>query len=255
VPTTVVTANLLYTMPARDAAAALDAVLAPGPDLVALQEWYLPRLGILRRRGRVRLDPALGLPPVPVPGGRGPGPRYHWVATLADDNVVGARADRYDLLEARSVLLIGPARSERQDRFLRTEPPRFVAAAVFRDRVEGGTVALLSYHLTPGVQRRGAYRDADRPRMSARHREEVRRLEQLVAELHAEGHVVHAAGDGNFDGLRLRGLTSAWEGREHEPGTIDATRKLDDVFGPGPATRVTRVVTASDHEAVVVERA
>ena len=36
---------------------------------------------------------------------------------------------------------------------------------------------------------------------------------------------------------------------------IDATRKLDDVFGPGPATRVTRVVTASDHEAVVVERA
>ncbi len=252
--TVVASANILYQLAGPVAATALDQVLAEGPDLVALQEWYLPRLWILRRRGWVRLDPGFGLPALPVPGAGGPGLRYHWVATLADGNVVGARADRYDLLDPCTFLNIAPARSERADRFLRTEPPRFIAAAVFRERSSGGTVALLSYHLSAGVQAGGVYR-TDRPGMAARHRQEVEHLEQVVSRLQSQGHVVLAAGDSNLDGLRLDGLTSAWEGREGEPGTHGkGRRKIDDVFGPGRATEVRRIETASDHRAILVVR-
>ena len=78
-------------------------------------------------------------------------------------------------------------------------------------------------------------------------------LEDLVRRQQRAGRVVYAAGDSNFDGLRLTGLTSTWDGREDEPGTHGrGERKIDDVFGPGPATEVRRIVTASDHQAIVV---
>jgi hypothetical protein len=112
----------------------------------------------------------------------------------------------------------------------------------------------MSYHLTPGVGAGGEYR-ADRPRLRRRHESEVRRLERLIAEHQLAGHVVYAVGDSNFDGLRLAGLTSAWEGREDHPGTIGkATRKVDDVHGPGPASAVTLLTTPSDHRAVLATR-
>ena len=67
--------------------------------------------------------------------------------------------------------------------------------------------------------------------------------------------VVYAVGDSNLDGLRLPGLTSAWEGREDEPGTLGSgTRKVDDVHGPGRASAVRRLTTPSDHQAVLVTR-
>lgn len=247
--TRVASANLLLTLSRTVAAEALEAVLAEQPDLVALQEWYLPRLGILRRQGAVRLDPGLGLPAVPV-GGSGP---FGWVSTFTDGNVVGWRTERYDLVDPCTFLNVGPAPSERPDRFLRTEPPRFVAAAVLRDRQTDRTVALLSYHLSAGVQAGDGYR-ADRPRLAERHRHEVRHLEEAIGRLQAAGHRVVAAGDSNFDGLRLTGLTSAWEGRDSEPGT-HGSRKIDDVSGDGPVGELTRVITASDHQAIVVSRA
>jgi hypothetical protein len=110
----------------------------------------------------------------------------------------------------------------------------------------------VNYHLTPGVQALGEYR-GDRPVLVARHREEVRRLQGVVDDLLARGHVVHALGDSNLDGFRLRGLTSAWEGREDEPGTLGPRRKVDDVHSaPGHASSVTRVSSDSDHQAVIV---
>jgi hypothetical protein len=248
--TRVASANILYTLPRAAGAAALDAVLAEEPDLVALQEWYLARLGVLRRHGSVRLDPGFGLPAVPVPGQGGP---YGWVSTFTDGNVVGWRTDRYDLLDPCTFLNIGPAPSERRDRFLRTEPPRFVAAALLRDRELDRTVALMSYHLSSGVQAAdGTYR-TDRPRMTDRHRHEVRHVEQVVTRLREAGHVVVAAGDSNLETTRIAGLTSAWIGREEEPGTC-GPHKIDDVFATGPATAVRRVVTASDHDAILVTR-
>jgi len=245
--TVVATANILYKLGRDDARTALRQVLDAGPDLVGLQEWYVVRLGLLRETGDIDL--------VPGPRLRATGdPAYHWVSAVAGGNVVGARADRYEPVSARAPFVSWFGRSDREDRFLHTEPPREATVGVFRDRSTGGTVAIVSYHLTPGVERDGAYR-ADRPRICARHSGELCRLEQLVAELRGQGHTVHAVGDSNLHGIRIAGLTSAWEGRDDHPGTIGkATRKLDDVHGPGPASEVSLIWTPSDHRAVVATR-
>ena len=248
--TTVVSANVLYTLRFDEARRALGDVLAQQPDLVGLQEWYPSRLGLLRETGLVRPAPWLGRP---GHRGRGIAGGYLWNLPLLGGCVVGARADRYDLLGCRPLLLTGPGRADREDRFLGLEPPRLATVAVYLDRQVGGTVALVDYHLVSGVQARGRYR-ADRPALVHRHRREVRRLEDLVERLLARGHVVHAVGDSNFDGLRLPGLTSAWAGREGLPGTLGPVRHVDDVHGPGRAEEVTTLSTASDHRAVVVRR-
>ena len=248
--TVVASANILYTLPQRDARTALTQVLDADPDLVGLQEWYVSRLRLLRRFGDVTVVPALGTQLLKRPRQ----PAYHWVSALAGGNVVGARADRFDLVSSRVAFVSGFGRSDRPDRALGIEPPRVVTVGVFRDRLRDRTVAMMSYHLTPGVEEDAAYIPA-RPRLEARHRSDVQRLEKLIVEHERAGHVVYAVGDSNFDGLRLTGLTSAWEGREQSPGTIgNRTRKLDDVHGPGPATRVTLLTTASDHKAVVAVR-
>jgi len=251
--TTVVSANILFKLGWRDARTALQQVLDEEPDLVGLQEWYPTRLGILRETGTVRTVPdvTLGLP---VSWPRRRLPKFHWVSSLACGNVVGARAERYDLIESRAVVLSGIGRSDRPDRFLATEPPRLVTIGVFADTRVDRTVAMMSYHLAPGVERNAAYIE-DRPLLKARHLQEKERLEGLIAEYQLAGHVVYAAGDSNFDLMRLAGLASAWEGREDAPGTIGSRiRKLDDVHGPGPATEVRLVATPSDHRAVVAVR-
>jgi hypothetical protein len=246
----VATANVLCTLGLDDAREALAAVLHRSPDLVGLQEWYPSRSGLLRETGR--------LGPVPQLGGRlprrgtGPTPDYLWNAPLVGGCVVGARADRFEMVGCRPRLLSGPGRADRPDRWLGVEPPRVATIGVYRDRVSGLTVSLVSYHLAPGVQAGGRYRP-DRPVLVSRHRREVRHLERLVQERLSLGHVVFAVGDSNFDGLRIAGLTSAWEGREDEPGTLGA-RKVDDVHGPGLARSVTVLTSRSDHEAVVVRR-
>jgi hypothetical protein len=133
------------------------------------------------------------------------------------------------------------------------EPGRAATVAVYRDLQADRTVCLVDYHLVSGVQAGGRYR-TDRPVLTARHRREAVMLGRIVREQLAEGHVVLAAGDSNFHGLRIEGLTSAWEGREHQPGTLGLHRQVDDVHGPGPAEAVTVVTTASDHRAIVVRR-
>ena len=249
--TTVASANILYKLPPRDARTALIQVLDVEPDLVGLQEWYVSRLRLLRQFGDVTVVPALGTGLL----GRPRDPAYHWVSAVAGGNVVGARADRFDPISSRVAFVSGFGRSDRPDRALGIEPPRVVTVGVYRDRKIDRTVAMMSYHLTPGVEVDAAYHP-ERPRLESRHRSDVQRLEKLIAEHQEAGHVVYAVGDSNFDSLRLAGLTSAWEGREHRPGTIGlGTRKLDDVHGPGPASRVTLITTPSDHKAVVAVRA
>jgi hypothetical protein len=245
--TVVATANILYKLPIADARTALTQVLDREPDLVGLQEWYVSRYRLLREFGDVRLVPSLGTRLLPRPRH----PAYHWVSAVAAGNVVGARADRFDPVSSRVVLVSGFGRSDRPDRPTSIEPLRVVTVGVFRDRQTDRTVALMSYHLTPGVEVGAAYHP-DRPRLQARHRTEVKRLEKLVAEQQRAGHVVYAVGDSNFDSLRLAGLTSAWVGREDHAGTIGKrTRKLDDIQGPGAATSVELITTPSDHKAVM----
>lgn len=249
--TLVATHSVLRALSPSGARAALGALLDERPDLVALQEWNLTRLGLLRRTGSVALVPG------PCLRRRG---AWLWVGSLWRDCVLGARADRFTLLEARSVRLGGPERCDHPARPGGFEPPRYAVLAVLADRLLGDTVALVGFHLAPGVQTPGgAYRD-DRPLLVARHRREVARLQRLADEQRAEGRRVLVAGDSNFDGLRLDGLESAWSAQRRFPGvaptfgTGSAGRRIDDVFGTGEVTGLDTLETGSDHRALLVRR-
>jgi hypothetical protein len=168
---------------------------------------------------------------------------------------VGARNDRFQLLDSRLELVGRFWRADRSAGPPSIAVPRVVTLAVWRDLRNDRIVSVVNYHLTPRVQGKGRYRQ-DRPLLVARHRAEVRHVERLVGQELGLGRVVYALGDSNYDGLRLAGLTSAWEGREDETGTlVGSRRKIDDVHGPGAATSVTLLTSASDHRAVVVRRA
>jgi hypothetical protein len=245
--TVVATANVLGSLGRGQARAALTGVLELEPDLVGLQEWRLSRLPVLRETGSVGLVPDLHI----RLGAHSSG--YLWSAPLLGGCPVGARADRFDLLGCRMRPLSKPGYADKPDTRWGLEPPRVATVGVYRDRAMDRTVSLVCYHLVPAVQARGRYRD-DRPLLVARHQGEVAALQRIVDEQLGLGRVVHAVGDSNFDGLRLVGLTSTWEGRETDPGTLGPTRKIDDVHGPGRAVAVTLLTSGSDHKAVVVRR-
>ena len=227
--TLVATANVLDALGRADARAAVETVLRQEPHLVGLQEWGWSRRTLL--------------PPTD----------YAWFTPVYGGNAVGARRDRYDHLGARIHILAGIGRSDPGARPLPVLAPRVATIALLHDRLLDQSVSIIDYHLVPGVQARGSYR-ADRPLLAARHAGEVRRLQALVGAQLAAGHVTFAVGDSNFHGLRLPGLTSAWEGRPEGAGTLGSSRRIDDVFGPGPAAEVTLLATASDHKAVLASR-
>lgn len=247
--TVVASANVLCTLGADAARESLRAVLDQRPDLVGLQEWTASRRRLLGETGPVRTV----WPGRRVRGGSIDGAGYLWLAPAAGGCPVGLLAERFALVEGWTRVLGGVGRSDRAARPVPLLPPRVATVVVARDRLLDRTVALVDYHLTPGVQARGRYRD-DRPLLVARHREEVRRLGRLVEELLAAGHATYAVGDSNLHGLRLPGLTSAWEGREDGPGTF-GHRQIDDVHGPSRAVEVTLLETPSDHRALLVRRA
>lgn len=226
----VATANVLRDLDDRAAGAALGAVLAEEPEIVGLQEWGPRRRRLLRAH-----------------------PSYAWISPLYGENALLCRADRYALVGARHVLVGGLGWADPGTRSVSLLPPRPVLLVRLRDRVADRDVSVVVYHLVPGVQRAGAYR-TDRPRLVARHRAELGRLRGLVRRELDRGAEVWALGDANFDGLVLPGLVSAWEGRSDDPrGTLGVTshRKVDDVFGPGPATAVTLLRSGSDHAALL----
>ena len=244
--TLVATANVNRALGRGDARAALADVLRHEPDLVGLQEWNLTRLPLLRETGSVGV-----VPDVRLRVGRSSG--YVWSAPLVGGVPVGARADRFKLLGSRVRVLSRLGRADRPDHPWGAEAPRLATIGIYRDKTLDRTVCLVNYHLIPGVQALGRYRD-DRPLAVARHQREVAAVQRIVDEQLDEGRVVYAVGDANFDGLRLNGLTSAWEGRETDPGTLGPRRKIDDVHGPGPASSVTVLTSRSDHKAVIVGR-
>jgi hypothetical protein len=242
----VATANVLRGLRPADARAALDGILEHRPDLIGLQEWGPKRNGLLRAHGRVALLPDLKL----RLGRRGD---YLWATALLGGCAVGVRAERYDVLGFRYMLLSLPGHADKPDRPFGLEPPRLAAMARLRDRTTGHVVVFVAYHLVPGVQWEGTFR-TDRPRLVARHRAEAQRLEVLIAREQAQGQVVVAVGDANFSGLRLAGLTSAWDGYADLPATLDDGRTVDDVFGPGPPVDVQLLHNPSDHRAVIATR-
>ena len=248
----VATANVQSSLSAVDAGTAVGQVLDAMPDLVALQEWYPMRWRILRTCGCVH----------PVPGARWTAPAratdagYLWAAPFVGGTVIGARRDTFELVKARSLLLSGPGRAEWPAGWRGLQPARFATVALLRRRraSEGpaGSVAFASYHLVSGVQRGGAYRP-DRPRLVARHQQEVRRLSALVEELRRRHPEVYVAGDGNFDGLRLPRLASCWDEPGDHLGTLGPRRRVDDIHGPVRPSGVRLIETPSDHRSVVAD--
>lgn len=227
----VATANVLDRLGPVEAGEALAAVLAHHPDLVGLQEWGRSRRGLLRRHAS-----------------------YGWVSPVYGGNAVGFARERYALAGRRLVRLGLLGLADRGARPVPVLPPRVATSVRLHDRLTGGTLTVVDYHLVPGTQARGRYRD-DRPLLVARHRRETARLAGVVAALLAEGEEVCALGDSNLDGFELPGLTSAWAGRRDDPrGTLGSSRKIDDVLARGRAEEVTLVRTASDHAAVLARR-
>ena len=239
----VATANVLRSLSRHDAATSLEAVLARRPDIVGLQEWGITRWALLGESGRVRV----------VPGWRRSSATdgYLWCVPVYGGCSVGVRAERFDLVDARLSLLGTPGRADNPARPLGLEPPRVATVVRLEDREAPRRRSVICFHLVPGIQRGGSYRE-DRPGLVARHRHEVRALEVLVDHERGWSDEVCALGDSNYDGLALSGLTSAWDGRSR-PGTLGG-RTIDDVFGAGPATHVELVTTASDHAAVIATR-
>jgi hypothetical protein len=228
VPLVVATANVLGSLPRREARAAVAAVLEHEPDLVGLQEWHPWRTGVLR-------------------GFRD----YYWFQPLLGGCAVGARRDRFTRVSRGTRVLSPPGRADRDGRSLGVEPARLAAITVHRDRDDGGTVALVDYHLVSQVQGAGRYREDDRPGLVSRHRRETATLLRVVAGVVAEGHTTYACGDSNFHGFRIPGLVSAWEGRPDAGGTLGPTRQIDDVFAATRPVNVATVATPSDHLGVV----
>jgi hypothetical protein len=225
--TVVGTANVLVSLGRREAAAAVAALLAHRPDLVALQEWHPWRGGILRRF-----------------------PDYRWHQPVLGGCVVGARRDRFEVVSRGSRPLSAAGRADRSDRLLGLEPPRRAAVAVHHDLHTGARVALASYHLASQVQGDDdGYREHDRPALVARHRREVAALVRVVSGLAVVP--TYACGDSNFHGFRIPGLVSAWEGREDASGTRGPRRQIDDVHAPTSPVSVVTVPTPSDHLGVV----
>ena len=243
--TVVATANVNRGLGADDARRALRGVLEHEPDLVGLQEWHPWRFRLLAETGSV------GLSHAPRIGDRRSG--YLWSMPILGDCVVGARSERFSLVHTHVAALSKPGRADKPDRCLHIEPPHLATVATYDDLIGDRTVSLICFHLVPGVQAKGRYRE-DRPLLAERHRHEVAQLQALVDERLDLGHTVYAVGDSNFDGLRLSGVTSAWQGREGEPGTLGPRRKVDDVFGPNLPFSVQLLTNASDHKAVLVER-
>lgn len=229
----IATANLAQALDREGASVALGRVLETEPDLVALQEWNLPRRGLLASVGS----------------------GYHWWWPVVGGCVVGARRARYEPLSRGVRLLSRPGAPGRRESGQTWQPGRLAAHAAFRDREDGAAVGLVSYHLVSGTRARGRVRE-DRPRLVARHRGEEQRLQGLLDRLRAQPFVTWwAAGDANREALVLTGLVSAWSGRDlapGQPGTL-GHRRVDDVHGPSAAREVRMVRTGSDHQAVVAD--
>jgi hypothetical protein len=136
-PMVVATANVLYTLGAGSARRALAGVLEQEPDLVALQEWHLSRVGLLRESGDVGVVPQVGgrlrRSAAAAAGAAGAAPGYLWNSPPMGGCAVGARADRFELVRCRSRMLSTTGRADHPDRWLGVEPPRVATLAVSQE--------------------------------------------------------------------------------------------------------------------------
>ena len=226
--TRVATANIRVTLDHLQAAQALNDVLSMNPDLGGLQEFGSSRDSLLKA--------ASG---------------YDYARNSIGGGPVFWRRDRYGLLRCRAVRL---SRAEfvgnlaaRKSRL----PASWATVAILSDDDTGAEPAVVNFHLTAEVQYGGGYRTDRAHRLRVwRHKREVRRLMRLARRLRRRGRPVYLLGDTNFDGLKLRGLTSCWEGRD---GKTLGGRAVDVIFADRKPRAVRTVKTASDHRGVIAD--
>lgn len=226
--TRVATANVFKGLDHKQAAHALVEVLAFMPDLGGLQEWPTGRDSILKSAAA-----------------------YDFARNDAGGGPVFWRRDRYALVRGpRAVVLARRSFVGHLTGRKSTLPTNYATLAILCDDETGGEVAVINFHLTAEVQYGGGYREdkAHRARVR-RHKREKRKLGRVARRQKRKGRKVYALGDGNYDGLRIRGLVSCWVGQPHT-GTL-GKRCVDAVFSTHKSRLVTTVATGSDHRAVI----
>ena len=230
----VVYANVKVTLGKVAATRALGKVLgkAGHADVIGLGEWGRSRASILHARSS-----------------------YDWRRPLRGGGPLGLDRTRYRVETCRARKLIGRTQVEPDPgNPRRTLPTSWCTEVVAYDQILHERVTFLLYHLTAGIQGGdGRYKTASHPQRVARHQAEVRALEALVARHQEFGRTVYALGDSNYDGLTLRGLTSAWAGHNDAHGGDLGRRRVSDVFGPGDAA-VQLVSDGSDHRGMIARR-
>ena len=179
---------------------------------------------------------------------------YQYARSEAGGGPVFWRRDRYGLLHCRGLVLARSSFMGHLTGRKSTLPDSVANLAVLCDDDTGAEVAVVNYHLTAEVQYGGAYRTdkAHRSRVR-RHKREVRRLSRLVRRQQRKGRRVFLLGDGNFDGLQIKGLTSCWTGPDLPAGGTLGNRRVDIIFAATPPRHVRTVQTASDHDAVIAD--
>lgn len=232
----VASVNLVYTLTGAQFEKGLRAALKDWPHLVALQEAGPNRDAIIER-----VSAEVG---------------YAW-ARAEGGGVVMWKADRYRLRRCRPVVLAGvelvghlPGR--------KSKLPASVATEVSLDDLaskdpDGGVTVVLNYHLTAEVQDMrggGGYKkDPAHALRVLRHQREKYRLGKRARMHKRRGRDVYPVGDGNFDGMKLRGFVNCWKGRSG--GTLGG-RAVDIVFAKTKPAKLWTVETPSDHDALIV---
>lgn len=229
--TRVATANVRVTLDHLQAAQALQSVLELNPDVGGLQEWPKGRDALLKAA-----------------------PAYDFARNDAGGGPVFWRRDRYGLLRCRAVVLHGRSFVGRLVGRKSTLPPSVATLAVLCDDETDGEVTVINYHLTAEVQHGGAYRSdrAHRPRVR-RHKREVHKLARVARRQARKGRKVILLGDTNFDGLRIKGLTSCWVAAGLAKGGTLGNRRVDIIFATSAPKQIRLVKTPSDHRAVIAD--
>lgn len=217
------------TIPLNVARADLENYLRKAePDVVCLQEWGKSRDQILNDLKD-----------------------YDWARPAAGGGPILWRKGTRRLKSCKAIRL---ARSE----FVGHLPGRrsrlgaSIATEVVLEVLDGGPdEAYLNYHFTAEVQVGAGYRRDLKHRLRVmRHKRERRRLARRGRMHVKRGRRTRLCGDGNFEGMRLKGFISCWERRAG--GTL-GSRAVDIVFDTKPAKDVETYKTRSDHRAICVE--
>lgn len=221
-----VTANILKTLPDKQATEALAIVLGKRPQIVALQEWGSGRGKILRGAGSfTRLPRVRRRMLSPVDG-------YAFAAPVTGGPPIGVDATWGEILLVRS---IGLAEKRLADRATKG------VEAVIREHATGQIHAVLNIHLLA---------HHDRP-------EQLRAWNEGVGSVQAwakswTGYPRWVLGDVNRHLLDLPPLVSCWH-RHPAEKTGPHGGTIDGVWGNEAADDVRAFRTGSDHAGVVAD--